>query len=571
MASLTAKTIHGRTYYYLRECQRVDGKPKITRQLYLGSAEEVAAALKKTPTALAPLADSPVFDFGAVAAVLTLASDLEVVDLIDREVPKRGHRGPSVGTYLLIAAINRCARPLSKAKLGDWFAKTSLPRLMKVKPSQLTSQRFWDNMDRVSEGAIRRIEQALTRRVVERFDLDLGCLFYDATNFFTFIDSFNARSTLAQRGKSKEGRASLRILGLALLVSGQFHVPLFHRLYPGNQTDAPTFRSLVQELIERHRLLTDGALDLTLVFDKGNNAADTIDSVADSPWHFVGSLVPTQHPDLLRTPPEKLPPLQSSILPEGVRAHRTKKTVFGREFTVLVTYNPRLFEAQTKTIEREVAKHRQRLEKYRQYTERWRRGGGTGRAPTIEGTRAAVAKILRGRHMKDLFAITIQEDPEANGLPRMRYRFRGRAYDRLQRTLLGKTLLFTDREDWTDEQIVVAYRGQHHVESAFRQMKDVCHVSFRPAHHWTDQKLHVHAFTCVIALLLSSLLRQKLHELGIDLSTDRMFELLGTIREVHHLTSSGRGRPRTQRGWTRLDPEAQRLFDALGLSRLLDR
>ena len=35
MASLTAKVVHGKTYYYARERQRVNGKPKIVRTIYL--------------------------------------------------------------------------------------------------------------------------------------------------------------------------------------------------------------------------------------------------------------------------------------------------------------------------------------------------------------------------------------------------------------------------------------------------------------------------------------------------------------------------------------------------------
>ncbi len=569
MASLTAKKVNGRTYYYLRECQRVDGKPKIVKQIYLGSADAIAAALGKQPTALKVLPRSPVYEFGAVAALLDVAHRIELVETVDRYVPKRGRQGPSVGAYLLLAAINRAVAPRSKAKLGEWFAQTSLARLLPVKESQLTSQRFWDNMDRVDEEAIRKIERDLARKVTEEFDLDLSCLFYDATNFFTFIDSFNARPTLAQRGKNKEGRSSLRILGLALLVTGDFQVPLFHQLYPGNQPDAPTFRSLIDELVRRYRILTNGAEDVTLVFDKGNNAPDTIEAVAESPYHVVGSLVPTQHPELLAIPKSKLEPLDADVFPGGVYCHRTQKEVFGRQYTVLVTFNEKLFTAQTKTIEREVGKRRLKLRKYQLYLERWLRGKGRGRRPTKKQAKAAVKKILVGRHMKDLFRVQIRQVSEEGGLPRLRYRFDGAAYHRLQRTLLGKTLLFTDRDDWADEQVVTAYRGQHHVESAFRQMKDVRHVSFRPSFHWTNQKLKVHALYCVMSLLLCSLLRKELHGKGLSLSVDRILDKLGTIREVHVLLSTGRGRPRTQRSHSATDPLAEKLMNALQLKRHL--
>jgi hypothetical protein len=41
MPSLTKKIIKGKPYYYARECRRVDGKPKIVWQKYLGRAEDI--------------------------------------------------------------------------------------------------------------------------------------------------------------------------------------------------------------------------------------------------------------------------------------------------------------------------------------------------------------------------------------------------------------------------------------------------------------------------------------------------------------------------------------------------
>ncbi len=143
-----------------------------------------------------------------------LSCRLDLVGTIDRHLPKRGH-GPSVGTYLLAAVLNRCIAPCSKAQLGAWLATTVLRRVLDLEPGQLSSQRFWDHMERVSAESIVAIEAELTPRVLATFQLDLSRLLVDATNYFTFIDSFNEASTLAQRGHSKQGRAALRLVGLA--------------------------------------------------------------------------------------------------------------------------------------------------------------------------------------------------------------------------------------------------------------------------------------------------------------------------------------------------------------------
>ena len=569
MASLTAKTVNGHKYYYLRECRRVKGKPKIVKTIYIGSAAEVAARLADPKHGFVPLPYAPVKDFGALAALFDLATRIGFVDIVDRHIPKRTKTAPSVGAYLLLAALNRCVAPRSKAKAKAWYEGTSLPRWLPFKLGQVTSQRFWDNMDRVDEAAIRTIEGELTQKIVDLFDLDLSCFFYDATNFFTFIDSFNEHSTLAQRGKSKEGRTNLRILGLALIVTADHHVPLFHHLYPGNQHDAPTFRSVLDELVARYHQLCEGngKEDVTLVFDKGNNAEDIIQELDGSPYHIVGSLVPTQHKDLLAVARKKLERLDPKRFPAEVLSYRTKKKVYGSEFTVLVTWNENLRTAQVKTLEREVAKRRQKLVDLQGRLRRARTASRRGKAPTKASVKRTVKRILKGRHMEDLFRITVERRGRA--LPTLRFRFDGRAWERLDRTLLGKTLLFTDRHEWSDEDIVKAYRGQHHVESAFRQMKDPYHLAFRPTYHWTDQKLKVHAFYCVVAFTLTALLHREADAAGIELSVPMLLDELGGIREVQVLTQSQRGRPRTHRVHSELNDVQERLYDALQLERYL--
>jgi len=572
MASLTKKIIHGRTYYYVRECKRVNGKPKIVWQKYLGRLEDIITAVSERREGLLipqPQREGILTDLGAVAALYDLASRLGLVSIIDKHVGKRG-AGPSVGTYLLVAVINRCVDPCSKAKVGEWFNKTVLRRLIDMESRQLTSQRYWDNMDRVSPEAIASIEAELTTRMVKKFDLDLHRLLFDATNFFTFIDTFNERSTLAQRGRSKEGRASLRIVGLALLVTADFHVPLFHHAYPGNQTDAPTFASLTDALVARCKRLTDGVEHVTIVFDKGNNSKDNLDAVAATPYHFVGSLVPTQHSDLLEVPRKQFRSLAQDGLP-GVSAYRAIKKIFGHERTVVVTYNENLFVAQAKTLLREIGKRQQHFRELVARLERWRTGQARrGRAPTLVATQKKVNGWLKARHMKDLFDVDVTEQ---DGLPAVTYQFNQDAWEELQATLLGKTILFTDNDNWTDVQIVRAYRASHDVEDAFREMKDPHHIALRPQYHWTDQKVRVHVFTCVLALMLVSLLRRELHMKGIDMSIRRILELLGDIREMVMIfppqTRGGKAAIRTS--ISAMSPEQRELYEVLDLNRYISR
>jgi transposase len=560
MASLTKKFIKGRPYYYLRECRRVDGKPKIVWQEYIGTPQQLSLRLTNPRPQ-----EIIVREFGASAATFDMAQKLDIVSIIDRHVPKEGNQGPSVGEYLLVACLNRCVAPCSKAKTGEWYDKTVLPRLLGIKSSQLSSQRFWDNMNRVGQPEIGKIEADISAVAVSRFGLDLKCLLFDATNFFTFIDSFNDRAKLPQRGHGKEGRDNLRIIGLALLVTSDGDVPLFHCTYSGNQHDSVTFSSVAEELADRCRKLSEGVCDITLVFDKGNNSKENLDAVNAGPYHFVGSLVPSQHPQLLRIPRDQMHRLDKNLLP-SVWSYRTQKEVFGIPRTVLVTYNRELYRAQVKTLRREIAKRRRKLQQLQLSLQRHRSSRARGKKPTLQGTRNRVQSILAGRHMNQLFSAKVILSKDQ--IPRLRWAFRDREWDRLDRTLLGKTILFTDREEWTDEQIVLAYRSQSHVEAAFRRMKDPRFLAFRPTYHWTDQKLRVHAFYCVLALMITSLLCRKLAQTGIRMSIARMMERLKDINEVVNLYPTPKGaEPRMQVDLSQQDVEQAAMLKALDLER----
>src|SRR5690606_37795390 len=96
---------------------------------------------------------------------------------------------------------------------------------------------------------------------------------YDATNFFTYIDTATD-AELPQRGNNKAKRGDLRQVSLALLATYDFHIPLFHAVYPGNRPDSKEFGYVVKDLIERYRTLARESVDITFIFDKGNNSKD---------------------------------------------------------------------------------------------------------------------------------------------------------------------------------------------------------------------------------------------------------------------------------------------------------
>jgi transposase len=85
--------------------------------------------------------------------------------------------------------------------------------------------------------------------------------------------------------------------------------------------------------------------------------------------------------------------------------------------------------------------------------------------------------------------------------------------------------------------------------------------------HWTDSKIRVHAFYCVLALLLTSLLQRELAQKGEELSTNRILEELGGIREtlIVYPRRQGQRQVPTATCLTRRNPLQERLFTLLNL------
>ena len=303
-----------------------------------------------------------------------------------------------------------------------------------------------------------------------------------------------------------------------------------------------------------------------MVFDKGNNCQQAFDTLTDTPFHFVGSLVPTQHPDLLAVPRSKFRSVAETRL-EGVEVYRTRKKVFGREHAVVVTFNQHLLDGQLQGLTANLNKARGKLREWQQQLRRWREGKiKAGRAPTLEGVQKQLRSICSAQFVSPILKAEVRQ--VRKGLE-LTFHTDQAALDRLCRVQFGKTILFTDNADWTEEQIVLAYRSQHHIEDAFKQLKNPHFLGWSPMFHWTDSKIQVHGFYCVLALLLTSLLQRELARHHERLSIPHILEELGGINEtlVIYPRRQGQREYPTASCLTRMSPLQQRLFSLLNLQR----
>jgi len=508
-----------------------------------------------------------IFEAGGIAALLRITQRLGLLEMINAVAPKR-EQGPTVGHYIVLAALNRALSPLSKVAIGEWYEETVLRRLWGFDKRDFSSQRFWDHMDRLPEENIEALQEQLLPRIEKNFGIDARLLLYDTTNFFTFLATTNDSCELAQRGRNKQKRHDLRQLGLALLVTHDFQIPLFHHVYSGNIPDVSLFPQLTGELVDRYKKMTGKTSDATVVLDKGNISEDAMEDLAVSDTHFVVALSVNRCKSLLATPREKFQPLEGM---PGTWGFDTTETRWGKSCRMVVVYTESFFTQQLQGVTHNLVKCQKKLLDLGKSLERWRQGKRRGKKPTVTEVRKSAGTLLSPQFMKELIATEVTQDKKT-GIPRLVYHVDHDALQRLSQERLGRTVLVSDHLDWNARQVVEAYRSLWVVEDAFKSMKNTDFLRWQPAHHWTDQKLRVHALYCVLALLISSLARQVAYKAGVELTLPALLKELSKIREVAVIYPPGTlARRKDHITLSRMSARQKKLADALQIAKVLAR
>jgi len=568
MATIISKKKANKLYYYLVESGRVDGKPRITHQIYLGTAEKVAALVQERSAPIPLSATSR--KCGLPGALWLAAQQSGVWDLLQSLWP-RPASGPSTAHYLLLAAFNRICEPGPKTEIADWYQSTVLERLWGFPPERFTSQAFWDCFDRIQMNPIgsdvRRSDE-LDRAQLELLALWKGkqlvshrLLSYDTTNFYTFVASTNTRNTLAQRGHNKQGRHNLRQVGLSYVLDGVSGLSLCHHVYPGNVADAEEFSVALPRLL---RFLDENQIprdSVTLVFDKGSAALYNTLALDKSGIGWISALPWNQAPQEFReTPLERLTALSSDQ--PGVQAFQQRLLVHGKERLCVLKYSVPFLSEQIHSLSTTLAKVTQSLR--RLSMELTKPDCGLKESHI----HSKISKWLSSAQFLD--ELIPYELKQKDSRWRLQFGLDTSALNQLMTHRLGRTILMTNRMDWTAEQVVAGYGGQQQVERVFRGLKDGDWLNWGPMYHWTDSKIRVHAFYCMLGISLMNYLHVQAEKACPQITVEQLKdELEGITQYVLLYPPQGEKGPyRTATIQNKLTLTQTLLANALGLDAL---
>ena len=250
------------------------------------------------------------------------------------------------------------------------------------------------------------------------------------------------------------------------------------------------------------RHITKELADVTLVFDKGNNSKENFATLnQNQDCYYVAGLVPAHFKDLIKEANKHFSEItiEGETLPE----YRIKKEIWGHELTCVVTISTQLKEGQIQGITQHLEKKYKILNELKQQLENPK---GRKRFAKVE-IEERLQNIIKGQFIEDILMYKIIE--LENDKLSFTYFIDADAFDKLKKEILGRKIVVTNRHEWSNEEILLAYRGQAKVEYAFRNFKNPYHMAIRPQYHWTDQKIEAHFLICIIGYLLTTYVYKK--------------------------------------------------------------
>jgi len=575
MPSLITKWKKGNPYMYWVRSARVNGQPRIVEQIYLGPRNRVMQQIHDSFTSesreKAPeLKRVQIKEFGASALLYSLADELGLVELINAYVPQPSttrRTALSVGHYLVISAINRAICPKSKSAFAEWYNSTVLCRLIPATKEELSSQRFWDHMDMVEPTHIEMIQKGLLKKICNLFAIDKKFLIYDTTNYYTFISTFNARASLPQRGRSKQKRSDLRQISLAVVTDEQNGFPLYHSCYEGNLTDVMAFQPFLELMMRQFQTedaKNEAVFHSTIILDKGNVSAENLKAIKKQSLSFITAIPANWMKELYNIPLKDYQPL--FIRPSDdtrVKAYcycventslNTKLDIKGK---AVIVFSPTFYCKQVRTLDMLQKKAEAKLQQLACSLLEKKR--------TEKPVRSEIESFLRHDKLKQFFSYTLTMDD--GKVVRLQWKWDSQKKIALKHCHYGKTMLYTDRLDLSDDRIVAAYRSQSKLEQVFRISKSRRPGLWWPAYHWTDSKLRVHAFTCFLALVLLKIILLRLEEHHLSIGVEALIERLRGIQEAKLIYANGA----CQQVIVERTQQQEELFDALNLNELAEQ
>lgn len=394
----------------------------------------------------------------------------------------------------------RLVHPCSKSKTYDEV----IPKLFDSYDYSLNQ--LYDGLSYIGL-EYEKIIEIYNHQIQKLYSFDISHTYFDCTNFYFEIDK---EDDFRKKGPSKENRKE-PLIGLGLLLDAN-QIPIGMKLFPGNQSEKPIIRSIIDDLKSRNSI-TGRTIQIA---DKGLNCSENIFHAIKNGDGYIFSKSVKQLPEIEKTwvlLPNDYKEVKNA---DGEVLYKIKECVDDFEYRIknpetgryrsfklrekrIVTYNPKLAKKQIYEINKEVEK-----------------------AHLLKASQAKKSEY--GDCAKFvIFAPADKKGNETDGTVKVTM---NEALIQKSLELAGYNLLVTSEISMPAKDIYNAYHNLWRIEESFRIMKS--ELDARPVYLQKEDTITGHFLICYLSVLLTRLFQFKI--LKNRYSSEDLFEFIRGFR-----------------------------------------
>ena len=397
----------------------------------------------------------------------------------------RGRIGYDLDQAVFLLAAMRILKPMSKSKTFG-----SRDELL-FDFNKLSLDDIYHSLDVLADKK-KTILSNLNRNLEEIYARVKTIAFYDVTTFY--FESFDS-DELRARGMSKENKTNEVQVVLGMLVDGE-GIPIDYELFRGNTSEMNTIVEVVNNYKAKNKLEK-----VTVVADRGLNSRLNLKTLTDLNFDYIVAQ------SIDRLPAETKEKIfrednwdQEFVAQDGSETFKVKtiKQSSAPELDneIIVTWSAKRQAHDLKVLNERFDKCKQLLD----------RGTGAVDASIKHGVRQFL-RIKKGAKV----AYATNDD----------------LYQKRKKQA-GFYALVTSHKHTDAMQIYRDLRRLWHIEECFRVMKT--NLDTRPVYVWTPKRIRGHFLVCYLALVMERLAYYRIRQVGLDLSSQKVIELLAQAK-----------------------------------------
>jgi transposase len=465
MAFIRKKRKGNRVYLVEVENYRVDGKVKQKHLRYLGVDEELSCPNFSVNPNLLTVSDVKIY--GPIVVLEHIAKELGLYDLLG-----------DMANPIMALVYAHCLNYKSVREVANWLQKVELPEC-----HEITSKVLYNAIEKLSKVNSEWLQESIFGNMTELLGPDESGVIYDVTNTYLAGN----RSSIAKKGRDKEGVRGRKLIQIGLGVTRTYGFPIFHHVRPGNIHDINLFKEAI------YHFNTLGTKKGIMVFDRGLTSKECISRLSSTGWKSLA----------------------------GVKNYKKIKSLISKmDFDDMKNFRNLIIQGETEFF----------AESFK-----FEIGGIFGKLIIL--LNAKKQEYLGRKRRLEILAAKEQllKDPskiiESSIIKffKKNLEINHHAVKRAEK-YEGLSFIFTDAR-LKNEEAIRMYFAKDLIERCFKLEKSILKIN--PIRMWLDKNIKSHTLICYLGLVLLTTVRCRLLKKGFSMDPDTVLRKLDTIYKVY--------------------------------------